>query len=162
MALILVVSSPICAYAQVISEESSNLTFSEGRIISSENIHIPDTINTFATSNNPAVPYAATITFVFDDAAPGILWPTSERFTMTAGTSTLKIHYGLWTPAENVLEFGFFNLDTGTAYGSTYSGGVIESPVSKSYTLPAGTYWVYVINHGKTNISDGTIRFSIS
>lgn len=83
-------------------------------------------------------------------------------YTVSEGESfNLEIVRCIWTPVDNLMYIGVYNLETETGYAYAYVDG--NTQVSVPFAdLPAGEYVVYIKNMGDRMITDGTLRYRVS
>lgn len=86
----------------------------------------------------------------------GISYDVSEGESIN-----LEIVRCIWTPENNLMYIGVYNLETETGYAYAYVGGNTQVAVPFN-DLPAGSYIVYVKNMGEQTITDGTLRYRIT
>ncbi|MBQ7001212.1 MAG: hypothetical protein IJN67_09250 [Oscillospiraceae bacterium] len=86
----------------------------------------------------------------------GIAYDISEGESLN-----LEIVRCIWTPVDNLMYIGVYNLETETGYVYAYVDGNIQVSVTFN-DLPAGEYVVYVKNMGDRMITDGTLRYRVS
>jgi len=86
----------------------------------------------------------------------GITYDVSEGESLN-----LEIVRCIWTPVDNLMYIGVYNLETETGYAYAYVDG--NTQVSVPFAdLPAGEYVVYIKNMGDRMITDGTLRYRVS
>lgn len=122
-----------------------------------------DELVTVSFYEEPATEIAEAFTQIqfegYEDCVPlsdGISYDVSEGESIN-----LEIVRCIWTPENNLMYIGVYNLETETGYAYAHVGG--NTQVAVPFTdLPAGSYVVYVKNMGERTITDGTLRYRIS
>ena len=158
LSLLIVLSLPIVACAKSYTEIDDAAHEEQEMIVH----QVPEDDVHFADSESTFTLYGMTQSFIFDEAKKGILFASPNTMDATGGTCTLTIETCMWSPVGNPLEIGFFSLDTGTAYGYYFPAGGTITNETRYFDIPAGTYWLYVIDLGTTDITRGELRYSIS
>lgn len=86
---------------------------------------------------------------------------SNETYYITQGEDSLYVSTLTWSPSGQTLKVGYYNVDTGTSYVVSVSGGSVSGKTIGTKTVPTGEYRIYVKNAGSASVS-GSISYTVS
>lgn len=151
--------------AEPVSDEIVIHQVSSGQVATSSDMivgQLPAVTRT-ASERDPLTisPYASA-RFEFDVVNNDVVIPDTKEYVVKASETTyLKITNCVWAPEHYNIEVGFVNTDTWVCYGKTLTGGSVTNSVYGFSNLPAGTYYVYAMNLGDSQLTTGYMLYNV-
>ena len=114
------------------------------------------------SAQSAAASRAANIRLEFTGCGSNDTYSCMEEYLLhSSGSLTVYVDLAVWAPESFPLEIGFLGLDSGLAYTSRVTGGLVDGRYFTFNNLPSGRYWMIVENKGSADITTGYLLYTV-
>ena len=106
---------------------------------------------------------ASYVRLEFPGAVAGSVYSDFVEHVISGGSSaTLNVNICVWAPESNTLEIGIYNWTTAENWYVLKTGGSLSNYAHTFRNLTAGTYSVYIRNHGPNSLTTGYLLYILT